>query len=74
MVQFTEPERRLIADLRVLLERYDCQLLVEVDCIPHLDGSHHGHHTSIVKGPGIALLIDAELARAVAGEEGPPRR
>ena len=71
MVQFTELERRLIADLRVLLECYDCQLLVEVDYIPHRDGSHHEHHTGILKGPGIALLIDAELARAVAGEEGP---
>lgn len=69
-MQFTEPERRLIADLRVLLERYNCQLLIEVCGRPPADGSHR--KSSQIKGPGIALHIDPELARAVAGEEGPP--
>jgi hypothetical protein len=73
MVQFTDPERRLIADLRVLLERYDCQLLVEAASFPLPDGSQREQHAGLLTGPGITLHIDGAIARAVAGDEAPPR-
>lgn len=73
MVQFTDLERRLIHDLRILLDHYDCELVVEVDHVREPGGGFHEHHTGIITGPGIALLVDAELARAVMGDDGPRR-
>lgn len=70
MVQFTDAERRLIADLRHLIEQHACQLFVEVDIVHGPDGSSHEHHTAIMTGPGIALQFEAELVQAIAGNDG----
>lgn len=70
---YTEAESALIRDIRILLDEHQCELVVEIDKVSEPASRwFHDHHTAIITGPGIAILIDADLARAVAGEDGPP--